>query len=79
MTATYSGDPLYTSSNSPTIVQTVATAATSTNLVAATNPSVFGQAVNFNSRRSRSSPPGAGLPDPAHVDSSVDGGTPPRD
>jgi hypothetical protein len=61
ITADYSGDTAYQSSQSTSIGHTVNKAQTSTGLTSAPNPSVFGQSVTFTASVSVTSP-GAGTP-----------------
>ena len=61
ITAVYNGDPSNNPSTSDSVVQAVAQADTATTVVAAPNPSVFGQAVTFTATVT-ALPPGAGVP-----------------
>jgi hypothetical protein len=61
ITASYAGDPNFTSSVSASLAQTVARAATSTAVASSANPSVSGQSVTFTATVSATAP-GAGTP-----------------
>ena len=60
-TATYSGDSNFNNSTSPQLTQTVNKANTTTVLASRTNPTLFGQSVQFNATVSPVAP-GAGTP-----------------
>ena len=61
ITVSYSGDANFTTSASTTLSQVVNQADTTTSLVSATDPSVFGQAVTFTATVSAAAP-GSGTP-----------------
>jgi MYXO-CTERM domain-containing protein len=61
VTVTYSGDTNFTSSTSPVDSQVVNKAATSTTLIASSNPALLGSPVTFTAHVSPTAP-GAGLP-----------------
>jgi len=61
VTAVYSGDPDFTASTSPALTQTVNQAATTTAVVSAVNPSIYGQQLTFTATVSANSP-GSGTP-----------------
>jgi hypothetical protein len=72
VTASYSGDSNFNASTSSAITQTVSKANTTTSVITAVNPSVFGQTVAFTATVSASSP-GSGTP--SGTVTFLDGGT----
>jgi hypothetical protein len=61
ITASYGGDPNFTTSTSPGLTQTVNQAVTATAVTSSANPSGYGQSVMFTATVS-AQPPGAGTP-----------------
>ncbi|KJY40408.1 hypothetical protein VR41_15045, partial [Streptomyces sp. NRRL B-1568] len=61
LTATYNGDTNFTASTSPVDTQTVNQAATTTALISAPDPSVFGEAKTLTATVTATAP-GAGTP-----------------
>jgi len=61
ITAVYSGDPDFTASTSPALSQTVNQAGTTTVVVSAVNPTVYGQPLTYTATVSANSP-GSGTP-----------------